>query len=439
MLFRSWLKSGIGCVVAGLVVGAAGWLCAQPLPVYEQPPINYSNAETDNDADALHRAFGSGEFDEAIEGGSLTLLRELLDEFRIPEESQVLVFSKTSLQRDGISPDRPRSIYFSDDAYLGYVRNGLYELTVNDPELGLVFYAVDAQAKSVTRSRDCMSCHGGSRTDDWPGVFVRSIYPDETGDLSAASGSFVTTHESPFEERWGGWYVTGQHGKSRHLGNAIAMDHGRGAEIDMEPGANLDDLTDRFDAEYYLRPDSDIVALMVLEHQCEMHNRLSRARLRAIKWIEYQRILDAMTGEDVTDGVLRGSAKRVVESEAERIVEYMLFCDEARLPREGIQGAGDFEEAFRSNRRENAEGNSLKDFDLNRRLFRYRCSYMIYSEAFENLPDTVKEVVFTRLADLLTMDEVPEKYEHIHGRERRIIREILWDTKPEMRSYLRSR
>ena len=407
---------------------------SQPVPAYEQSPIHYSQTETHNRADVFGVRFAD-ETNARADRGRLGMLKSMLEEFEVSAESQVLVFSRTSLQRDRIFPDRPRAVYFSDDAYVGYVQNGLLELTITDPKLGIVFYAIDPGARSVTRSRDCLSCHGGSRTGDWPGVFVRSIFPDATGDVITSMGSYVTSHSSPFEERWGGWYVTGQHGDSRHLGNAIARETDAGAEIDSEPGSNVTDLSKYFDTGDYLRPDSDIVALMVLEHQCEMHNRLSRGMLRTQRWLDYQRVLNEAMGEE-TGEEPSGSAKRVIDSESERIVEYMLFCGEERMPRGGIAGTGDFEEAFRKNRREDSSGRSLKDFELNRRLFRYRCSYMIYSEAFDILPMPLKQRVVQRLFELLSMDEMPEKYEHLHARERQNIREILLETKPEFRELL---
>src|SRR4029077_14771720 len=75
-------------------------------------------------------------------------LRSLLQELKIPIESQVLVFSKTSFQRDLISPERPRAIYFNDDVYVGSVRDApVLEISVADPNLGPLFYTLDQEKK----------------------------------------------------------------------------------------------------------------------------------------------------------------------------------------------------------------------------------------------------------------------------------------------------
>ncbi len=407
------------------------------LEEYEDPPIRYSQAETDNVADALHLRFQSGEF-APKEWSRKRQLVEFLKELEIPQASQTLVFSKTSLQRDGIHPKRPRALYFSDDAYMGYVQGGLLELTVTDPELGLVFYAVDPRERTIKRSQDCLGCHGGPNTDYWPGVFIRSVLPDEDGEFTPSAGSKIIQHTSPMKDRWGGYYVTGKHGDGRHLGNAFYEMTSSGPEIDSETGANVTDLSQFFDASPYLRNDSDIVALMVLEHQCEMHNRLSRAMLRTRKWMAYQKSLnEALNEAGVNDTSPSGTAKMVMDSETERVVEYMLFCGEERLPFGGIEGAGDFEKAFLKSKVTDSKGRSLKDFELKRRLFEYRCSYMIYSKIFDHLSPELKSSIYNRLFEILRAQELPDKYSHLRPNERRIIQEILLETKPEIQDFLR--
>lgn len=195
------------------------------------------------------------------------------------------------------------------------------------------------------------------------------------------AASFVIGHESPMEQRWGGWYVTGRHGNTRHLGNEIAKLDGNDASVDSDAGANLTDLSAKFDTSMHLYPDSDIVALMVLEHQCEMHNRLSRAMMRVRKWSAYQKNIYKALGEPMPYEP-SGTLLTVLNSERDDILEYLLFRDEIKMPDGGVQGAGRFEQGFRRNRKEDEEGRSLKDFDLQTRLFKFRCSYMIYSEAF---------------------------------------------------------
>jgi hypothetical protein len=258
---------------------------------------------------------------------------------------------------------------------------------------------------------------------------VRSVFTDERGEPITAAGTFLTGQESPLAERWGGWYVTGSHGSARHMGNSVAQAQGGEAKLDRESGANVRDLARYCSTAPYLRPDSDIVALMVLEHQAGMHNRLIEGALRVRKWLDYQMNLQRELKQPVS-AEPEGTAKRVVETETARIVEHLLFCDEASLPEGGIRGAGAFEAAFRTNRRADGAGRSLKDFDLRTRLFQWPCSYMIYSEAFAALPPALKASVLRRLDEILAAPEPPKRFAHLTGEQRAVIREILRATLP---------
>ncbi len=409
---------------------------AQGLPDYELPPINYSTASASNAVSRLQARLDAGT-DRLPLGEPAACLRDLLAALEVPVASQVLVFSKTSLQRALIGPEHPRAIYFSEDAYVGWVPGGLMEVAVTDPQLGLAFYRFDprhtAPPVHFARDADCLSCHAGSLTRDWPGLMVRSVFPDAHGEPIVSAGTFLIGHESPLSERWGGWYVTGTHGAARHLGNAIAREAGGNATLDREPGANVTNLAGYFATGQYLRADSDIVALMALEHQVGMHTRLAQAALRVRKWMAYQQNLQRELKEPVTDAP-EGTARRVVETEAGRIVEHLLFCDEAALPAGGVHGAGDFERAFRRHRPVDARGRSLKDFDLATRLFAWRCSYMIYSQAFAALPAVLKARVYERLQEVLTAAEPPKRFAFLPAAERAVIAEILQATKPDLKT-----
>lgn len=424
-----------------LILILTNTLFAQRLPVYEEPPIFYSKTETSNHADWLALAIRA--FPERqLPTKDRDALMHLLKAFALPVETQVLVFSKTSLQRAIIHPKNPRAIYYSEDAYLGFVPNGIFELALHDAQLGLVFYEIRPKTQSIQRSQDCLNCHAGSRTDHWPGVFIRSVYPQSDGNPILSKGSFLTTHQSPISERWGGWYVSGQHGSARHLGNLIfdnfknpnsQNDH-PDFEMDSNKAANGDSLESFFDLTKYPISTSDIVSLMVLEHQCEMHNRLSRGMLRTRKWMAYQSEMDKSLGKSPSEKPI-GTARSVVRGEAARIVDCLLFYREARLPAEGISGNRAFQSAFRHNRREDSLGRSLKDFDLRDRLFTYRCSYMIYSKAFDTLPKVLKNTIFTKLVSILK-SPAEGRYAYLPQSERKAILKILIQTKPEIHRFL---
>lgn len=418
-------------------VGAAACLAAatlatqaQSLPVYELPPIHYSEATASNRVSALAArlladpALIKGESEQAT-------LRKTLGLLGIPVETQVLVFSKTSLQRGLISPKTPRALYFSDDAYLGWVPGGLMELAVTDPSLGLAFYRFDARSHKrppmIERDDDCLSCHAGPLTRDWPALLARSVFPDETGEPIGPAGSFLVEQDTVLSNRWGGWYVTGRHGGETHLGNLVVAEFDPGQPVDRTPGANLTDLATLVSTAPYPRTGSDIVALLVLEHQVGMHNRFAEGALRVRQWTHYQRELQRELGEPVSEEPV-GTALRVVQGEAQRIIEHLLFVGEAALPEGGIQGDPAFQEAFRRDRHADSQGRSLKDLDLQTRMFQWRCSYLIYSDAFASLPATLRTEVLRRLWQILAGDEPPRPFTHLPAEERAAIHGILLAT-----------
>ena len=425
---QGWLRVGVILVFGSLIT-----VRPQGVPEYDLAPIHYSTTEPTNRVSILQQRL---EEDPGFHGlDPKTTLRRCLEALEVPVDSQVLVFSKTSLQRNRISPRTPRAVYFSDDCYVGWVPGGLVEVAVSDPKLGLVFYSFDPTAtpgdRRFVRDEDCLSCHAGPLTRRWPALMVRSVFVDARGEPISHGGSFLTGHDSPLSERWGGWYVTGQHGREHHMGNATAREMDREVVLDRVAGANATDLSKYFRADEHLRSDSDIVALMVFEHQVGMHNRLVEGGLRTRKWMHYQQALQRELGEPISPEPT-GTALRVIESEASRIVEHLLFVGEARLPDGGIQGNDAFPTAFRQNRRTDGQGRSLKDLELRTRLFRFRCSHLIYSEAFESLPLELKRTVYRRLDGILGADTPPAPFQHLGDDERQAIREILVATKSDL-------
>jgi hypothetical protein len=250
---------------------------------------------------------------------------------------------------------------------------------------------------------------------------------DASGQPQLGSGTFTIDHRSPFPERWGGWYVTGTHGKMRHMGNVIAHDGQETESLDREAGANVVDLADRFNVSRYLTPHSDIVALMVLEHQTQMQNFLTLASYETRSAIHYDAIMNAALERPGPD--LSESAQRRVAAVGEKVVRYMLFADEFPLAA-AVQGTSSFAQDFQAKGPRDSRGRSLRDFDLQTRMFKYPCSYMIYSPSFDQLPAAVKQYVLERLRDVLTGDEDTKSFSHLSREDRRAIWEILTETLP---------
>lgn len=402
---------------------------------YERPPIDYLNTEVHDPVAELARKVESGEIqlkhDEQY--GYLTAVLEALD---VPISSQTLVFSKTSLQLHRISPRRPRSLYFNDDVYIGFCQRGdVLELAATDAKQGATFYTLSQEksdAPKFVRDRgSCLTCHASNRTQGVPGYLVRSVFADAAGHPKLGSGTFTTDHTSEFQDRWGGWYVTGQHGTMRHMGNTICK--GEARDFDRETGANDLDLKDNFRTDSYLTPHSDIVALMVLEHQTQMHNAIAFANYETRMALHQSYQMNALL--DRPKDHISDSAQRRIASAADRVLEYLLFCDEFALSDE-VRGSTSFAEDFSARGIRDSKGRSLRDFDLQTRMFRYPCSYLIHSPAFAGLPDSVRSQVLGRLKDILTGDDPSEKYQHLTTEMRGEILEILSDTMPEFQELL---
>ncbi len=363
-------------------------------------------------------------------------VHSVLRALNVPVESQVLVFSKTSLQNTLINPQAPRAVFYNEETYIGWAQGGMIELIGTDPQNGPQFYTMaypeSKGGQSVLATSDqCLSCHENSRTNDVNGLLVRSLYVDADGQPLLQFGSYLTGHESPISERWGGWYVTGRSGKDQHMGNGITTVNGERPVLDRAKGTNVMSLDRFFDINPYLARTSDIVSLMVLEHQCVLHNKLTAGARSAREAMARQHDLQNAFNEPITD-VPQGSAQTVIRSHAEKIVKHLLFCEEYTLQDGGVEGSPAFQDAFRKNRRDTADGRSLKDFQLLNRIFKYRCSYMIYSSAFDALPAQLKNEVYAQLNAVLTGKNQSKDYAHLGTSERQHIREILLETKKDL-------
>ena len=386
---------------------------------YDDAPISYS-AQTPHDRVAkLQARIASGEvklkWDEQF-----GWLPALLEELKVPKSSQMLVFSQTSLQRRAINPRNPRAIYYGEDVYIGYIPNApMMEVSAVDPNLGGIFYSIDQEREerpTFVRNQDCLQCHVSGRAMGVPGHFVRSLQTDGGGDIKAGTDTGEIDHCTPLADRWGGWYVTGHHGSQTHLGNLVgASAFERHAS---EPGfrGNLTDLQQFLDTSKYLQPHSDIVALMVLEHQTHMHDYITR--------LNYE--TRTMVG---TYGHIR-----YLKSQENAFLRYLLFTEETPLSAP-ISGDPQYVKDFLSQARRDSKGRSLRDLDLRTRMFRYPCSYLIYSEAFDTIPTVMRDHLLQRLYDILTGRDTDPQFARLAAADRQAILEILRETKPNLPGY----
>jgi len=338
----------------------------------------------------------------------------VLDALHVSRASQVVVFSKTSLQAPRISPRNPRAVYFNDTVSVGWVPTGeVVEIAAQDPKQGVIFYTLDQVEVARPRFKrrdDCLQCHATGATLGVPGLVVRSIYPEPSGMPFFQAGGFVTDHRSPLKERWGGWYVTGKHGDQRHMGNAFARDRERPTSLDTENTQNVLDLKSRFDTGTFLAGTSDVVALMVLEHQAHMTNLITRVGFETRMALHSQELMNRLLKEPAD--TVSESTERRIRSAAEELVDYLLFVEETPLTAP-IQGASSFAAEFAAQGR-------LRQFDLRTRLFKIPVSYMMEGQAFRALPPAALARIERRILQVL--ESVEPKYARLSAEDRRNIR-----------------
>jgi hypothetical protein len=410
-----FVSRGCALVFATAITHAISQAPPVSQPAYEQdlplehPAIRYSAQAPSDVVAALAARLQRGELTLDVDPVA-GVLPSLLGHLDVNPDSQGLVFSKTSFQHSLISPRTPRAIYFNDDAAVAVVPGAAaIELAAVDPAQGVQFYVLQGRnsARPVIARRDmCLNCHHGVATLGVPGMFVSSVFPSASG-MPERAGAIVTDHRTAFEERWGGWYVTGTHGLQRHRGNAVARSPAQPTLLETEGTQNVTSLDGRFDPRTHLASSSDIVALMTFEHQTFMLNLLTRLGWEA-------RIAEHAGGTGGTglDGRIR------------EVVRYMLFEDEAPL-QSPVAGVSSFAKTFAARGPFDPQGRSLRQFDLKRRLFSYPMSYLIYSRTFDALPADVRARIYRQLHDALSAKRATE------------ILEIVRDTKDGLPAYWR--
>lgn len=378
-----------------------------------------------------------GELAQKVADGSVRLrfegkggyLNSVLEALQVPVESQAMVFSKTSLQSHWISPENPRAIYYSDDISVAFIRNApLLELAALDPKQGVMFYALEqraAERPNIARADSCLSCHESRNTLDVPGLLLRSMGVASGGQTIPQLANYISDHRSPFEERWGGWFITGKAGSVRHLGNLTLKENDNVSKA-INSSRPIDSLAGKFDPEGYPSVHSDVAAVMVLNHQARMTNLLTR-----VGW-ETRVAIDRQTKSPQE----RAVAEKLIAADARELADYMLFVDEKPLTGK-FESTSGFAAKFATAGPRDRQGRSLRQLDLTKRLLRYPCSYMIYSRAFDELPAAAKDAVYARLWEILSGQEKAQKYSVLARADRAAIVSILLETKQGLPAYYR--
>jgi hypothetical protein len=402
---------------------------------YDEPPINYRSENITDAVTLLQKKLDEGKAKLDYANGDHGYLKSVLKLLDIPASSQTLVFSKTSFQYPKISPRRPRALYFNDDIYIGVVHEGKeIEVISFDKQQGAMFFILHEQKAESPRFEraelDCTQCHIVAATRGVPGVLLRSVSTATTGTPVPGARAFVSDQESPLNERWGGWYATGPIAE-KTLANLAATSDSTAKNVKLEK------LAETFEPFEYLAPGSDDVALLVLGHQTQMHNLITLTNYRTRIALHDAEL---KPGEPVPADV----AARF-EKPAEQLLRYLLFSNETRLP--DLDGAqvikqSDYALEFATRGPFDAKGRSLRQFDLSTRIFKYPLSYLVYSDAFDAIPDPAKGYVYRRLLEVLTGKDQSPEFAHLSADTRRDILEILLQTKSglpqEWHDYARS-
>lgn len=376
-----------------------------PIHGYDAPPSLDRLARLKVDVEAGRVSLDAGD--------ELALLRSVLRALDVPASSQMLVTSATSFQKTIISPKRPRALYFNDDTYVGFVPGGQIEVIAIDPERGGMFYIFNrlerGKVPRIRRSENCLTCHATAQMDEIPQLVIESVVPGITGGGEMAFRRDQSGHGVPLGDRFGGWLVTGAPDFPKHQGNILVeWAEGKAVERPMKPG-------DLFDPARYLLPTSDILPQLLHEHQVGFINRAVAATYRA-------RVL-----LHENDGNAEAIDAGLVPL-ARELVRYLLFADEVPLPEGAVTGSEEFKADFLAGRRVASNGHSLRDLDLETRLLRFRCSYMIESPSFAGLPGPLRRTVDRELARALDTATEAQDYAYLPAEEKRIIRAILEET-----------
>jgi hypothetical protein len=415
---------------------------------FADEPINYRAEDVNDPVARLEKQVESGAATLTWEGDS-GYLKSVLKLLQVPVESQTLVFSKTSFQYPKISAAHPRALYYNDDVYVGKVHDGkAIEIVSFDARQGAIFYLLDehhAGKPAFQRAElDCTQCHIAAGTRGIPGVLLRSVYASPSGTLVPGAPTYITDQNSPVAERWGGWYVGGKpQDAALSMANAAVAESATAVTPGQgDPSAHKLALLGQgsYPAADYLIPGSDAVALLVLAHQTQMHNliTLTNYKTRIALYNLKKQTTEAQAG------ALPDITRRLFERPAEQLLRYLLFADEATLSGLDPQSlvASPFAKEFAARGPRDSQGRSLRDFDLKQRIFRYPCSYLIYSDAFDAIPEPARSYVYHRLLQILTGQDQSDDFARLSAPDRRAVLEIVLETKPglptEWQDYARA-
>lgn len=423
---RGSLTAGLSVAaqVAALVLGLAPAAAHAQFFNYEDayPGVNYATTPLTDRVTRLMADIEAGRETLQYDADGRGYLDSLMAALEIDPSSQFLVFSKTALKTRLVTSKTPRAVYFNDDTYIAFTQTSRsVEISAMDPRVGPVFFEFsqdpDADIGVEREESRCLRCHdtysmsGGGV----PRFLLSSVVADPDGEIVTHEISIITDTSTPLNRRWGGMYVTGTTGAQDIMGNFIVDDLSKLSNLDLTPNSNKTDLSAYLDTSPYPSPGSDIVALLVVEHQIEVQNKLSRL------------IFDSRTrlfrDGDIADDELDAMIQPLLES--------LFMVHEVALT-DTVEGTSGFAAHFQGLGPNDGQGRSLRQLDLETRTFKYPLSYLVYSEAIDGLPDPVRDRLYQRIRQVLAGEEDDPVFSTVSAADRAAITGILQDTKPEI-------
>jgi len=420
---RRWSRRLLG---GGAVVSLAFATIARTAAQNREPPagildahpgIQYAERPTTDRVATLNQSLSQR--GRSLQRDARTgYLLPVLEALGVPVESQMLVFSKTGVQRAYTSPRNPRALFFNESVAVAYLPGApVIELAAHDAQQAVVFYTVDqtAAAPAFVRRTSCLTCHESASTLNVPGMIARSNVVADDGTVMPQAGGNDVNHRTPHPDRWGGWFVTSEgvaapYAQRAHAGNITFS--GRG---NTSSQVFIDWINSAPETRGYLSSSSDIVSLLVFDHQVRAINLMTR-----LNW--ESRVAASEGRASVSDGAVRGLVNE--------LADYLLFAGEVppTVPLTPLRG---FAERLERSAPKDRQGRSFGQLSLENRLLRYPCSYMVYSEAFDGLSPAVKQAVYRRILEILSGNEAPSARLRLNNDDRRAILEILRETKAD--------
>ncbi len=446
------MLGALGCFAAGpaWVAGANTASQTEYPPVQEGPPpqthqsalpydseyaaIGYSAMPMNNPIARLQTRLERGEVKLEFKAPR-GYLDSALKHLGINPSSQLLVYSKSSLQVEWVNAARPRAIYFNDDTYAAWVQAvGVLEFETMDSELGPVFYTLTNQPDSPpTFGREilrCLDCHDkfALQGGGVPMFRVTSSYVDVNGLTLKPVAAAEVTDQTPLALRWGGWYVSGHEGAQVHLGNLQVHAASELQDLGRVRRGNLSSLGGLLDTGPYLTDKSDVVALLVFEHQATVYNLITHINFKVRSRVE--RESNAAPVAVALNRKLNPKTRAWMQQLTEPLVQAMLFANAAPLT-DAVAGTSGFDKWFQARGPRDRGGRSLRELDLKTRLFKYPLSYLVYSPAFDGLPDYVRHYVYERFLEILSGPDAGAPFSKLTAADKQAVLEILTATKPE--------